>query len=163
MWKRCPTLELPFLKNIYISFCFCLAARLPKLETKSGQLCLEPPLEPHMEPSSEQEPAEEQHQTACASVSQRCIVNAMWAMGGSWIHLYLSGLGCWSREWTGSWRRWWIPKSTTSLGHKSRGWSVSFCLLEAVQRSRQPRRRLQWKPNQRAALWSKVHTGLGSP
>lgn len=139
-------------------FCFCLAARLLKPETKSGQLCLESSLQPHMEPSFEQEPAEKQHQTTCASVSQGGS-GAFHAVGMMRCRVqskrYLSGPGCWSREWTGSWRRWWIPKSTTSSGHRWRGWCGSFCRREAVQRSRRPRR-LQRSPNQRTALSSKV-------
>lgn len=46
------------------------AASLPQPQAASGQLCFKSSLQPHVEPSFEQEPAEKQHQTTCAAVSE---------------------------------------------------------------------------------------------
>lgn len=111
---------------------FCRTASLPKPQATSGQLCLKSSLQPHMEPSFEQEPAEEQHQTTCAPVSENGPVPGLHICASTQlelvanhqqvfipilksdhifneqgmqcsIKLYLSGLGCWNREWTGLW------------------------------------------------------------
>lgn len=55
---------------LFVVLSFDLVASLPKPETKSGQLCLKSPFQPHMESSFEQEPVEKQHQTTCSSVSE---------------------------------------------------------------------------------------------
>lgn len=54
----------------FFSSVFCFVACILKSETKSGQLCLKSSVQSHMESTSEQEPAEKQHQTTCASVSE---------------------------------------------------------------------------------------------
>lgn len=132
--------------------CCVSSAGVFTLTTASGQLRVQSFVKPHMESTTEQEPAEKQHQTAGPAVRVSVPLHVRLLSVRLSLFLSVTGRGCWSREWTESWHKLLTQRSIT---HFVRRWSESsegFCLPTAAWKRTSPHLRLLVPPQTTSRL-----------